>query len=221
MSEDMEEKVTYKKNKAPIIALVAVIALGIIGATFAYFQSTDTFTNQFQTKPYQMQVVETFNSPTDWVPGTTTNKTVVATNKGDVNAAVRVHFIESWVDANNQSLPLQTGGQSAAIINYHSGYATNWTSATESGTTYYYYKRALAKNQSTTALIDSVTFNPNVTISTTDNCVDDNVNHTRTCTTTTTGYGGGKYTLTIVVETAQYDQYRSIWGTNVSIAAAS
>jgi len=211
----MEEK---RRSNAPIIALVAVIALGIIGVTFAYFSSSDTFTNEFQTEPYVMEVVETFNSPTDWVPGTTTAKTVVATNKGDVDAAVRVWMEESWVDASNQSLPLQTGGQNAAIIDFHPNYTSKWTEATESGTKYYYYKTKLTNNQSTETLIDSVTFNPNVTISTTDNCVDDATNHTRTCTTSTTGYGGGKYTLIIHVETVQYDQYQTAWNTNVTIS---
>lgn len=213
----MEEK---RRSNAPIIALVAVIALGVIGVTFAYFTSTDTFTNEFSTKPYQMEVVETFDSPDDWVPGTTTAKTVVATNKGDVDAAVRVWMEESWVDAHNQTLPLQTSGVSAAVINFHPNYTSKWTESTEGSPSkkYYYYKTKLTKNQSTETLIDSVTFNSAVTISATDNCVDDATNHTRTCTTTTTGYGGGKYTLVIHVETVQFDQYQSAWGTSVTIS---
>ena len=110
----MEEN---RKSKAPIIALVAVIALGVIGVTFAYFQSTDTFTNEFSTKPYKMEVVETFESPDNWLPGTTTNKTVVATNKGEVDAAVRVWYTESWVDASNQTLPLATSRNELPSVN--------------------------------------------------------------------------------------------------------
>ena len=216
----MEER---RKNRKPLIALLLVVVLGMVGAAVAYFTSSDTFTNTFQTESYSMEVVETFESPTDWVPGTTTNKSIIATNNGNVDAAVRVHYTESWVDSNNQSLPLvDTNSVRAATINFNSNLATNWTTSVE-GTapnqvTYYYYKTKLAKDDSTTSLIDSVTFNPAVQISTTHNCVDDATNHTRTCTTTTDGYGGGTYTLTFYVETVQYDQYQTAWGTNVVIS---
>jgi len=207
------------KSKKSLVALALVAVVGVIGLTFAYFTSTDTFTNIFSTKPYSVEVVETFESPSNWTPGTTTNKTVIATNKGDVDAAVRVSYTESWVDADNQALPLKdSSNNSAAIINFASNLSEKWTESTESGTKYYYYKTKLAKNASTTSLIESVTFNPNVTISSADDCVTDNTNHTTTCTTTTSGYAGGTYTLTITVETAQFDQYKSIWSTNVNIS---
>lgn len=207
------------KNKKSLVALLLVAVLGVVGVTIAYFTSTDTFANVFGTKPYSMEVVETFESPNDWVPGTTTNKTVVATNKGDVEAAVRVSYTESWVDANGDSLALKDGSNnSAAIINFASDLSTKWTKSTEGGKDYYYYKTKLAKNASTTSLIESVTFNPNVTISTTDNCVTNATAHTKTCTTTTSGYAGGTYTLTITVETVQYDQYKTAWGTSVTIS---
>ena len=67
-------------------------------------------------------------------------------------------------------------------------------------------------------LIKSVTFNPNVTISTDDNCVENATAHTKTCTTTTTGYAGGTYKLTLTVETVQFDQYKTAWGTDVTIS---
>lgn len=210
------------KNKKSLVALTLVAVLGVVGVTIAYFTSTDTFTNVFRTKPYNMEVVETFESPDNWTPGTTTDKTIVATNKGDVEAAVRISYTEEWKDANNQTLPLTDNAtptpNRAAIINFASDLNTKWTQSTEGGTTYYYYKTKLAKNQSTSSLIDSVTFNPAVTIGATDNCVDDATAHTRTCTTTTNGYGGGTYTLTFTVETVQYDQYQTAWGTSVAIS---
>ena len=210
------------KNKKSLVALVFVAILGIVGGTIAYFTSTDTFENVFGTKSYSMEVVETFESPDDWTPGTTTNKTVIATNKGDVDAAVRISYTESWTDANGDPLPLTDNAtptpNRAAIINFASDYTTKWTKSTEGGKDYYYYKTKLAKNASTSSLIQSVTFNPAVTISTTDNCVTNATTHTKTCTTTTDGYAGGTYTLTIKVETVQYDQYQTAWGTSVTIS---
>ncbi len=214
-TEQIQEPQKKKRNKKPFIfGLLMVLAGVAIGGSFAYFTSQDTFTNEFKTKPYVMEVKETFESPSDWTPGTTTNKTIVATNKGDVPAAVRVKLTESWKDANNQSLSLKdSSNNSAAIINFATDSSTKWTKSGE----WYYYKTKLAKNQSTSSLIDSVTFNPAVAISSTDNCVDDTVNHTRTCTTTTGGYAGGTYTLEIKVETVQYDQYQTAWTTDVVI----
>ena len=233
-----QEQTQQKKSKKPILfGLLMLLIGGVIGGTFAYFTSSDTFENEFKTKPYRMEVTETFSSPTDWTPGTTTNKTVIATNKGDVPAAVRVHYVEEWKDSGDNDLPLtQTvAGQPvrAAIINFASTLGTNWTTSTENGTTYYYYKTALAKDQATTSLIDSVQFNPNVPISTSDVCtytLTDNTTTTTkpddmstvkstTCTTSTSGYAGGTYKLTIYVETVQYDQYQAAWGTSVAISA--
>lgn len=206
------------KSKRSLVALALVAVLGVVGVTIAYFTSTDTFENVFGTKPYSMEVVETFESPDDWTPGTTTDKTVVATNKGDVEAAVRVSFTEKWEDASGTTLALKdASNRSAAIINFASDLSTKWTKSTEGGKDYYYYKTKLAKNASTSSLIESVTFNPDVTIETSDNCVTDSIAHTKTCTTTTSGYAGGTYTLTITVETVQYDQYQTAWGTTVTI----
>lgn len=217
------------KSKKSLVALILVAVLGIVGVTIAYFTSTDTFANVFSTKPYSMEVVETFQSPDNWTPGTTTNKTVIATNKGDVEAAVRVSYTESWVDSSNNTLPLKDGSNnSAAIINFASDLNTKWTKEGN----YYYYKTKLAKNASTTSLIDSVTFNPDVTISTSDTCTYTLTDNTTTttkpndmttvkstkCETTTNGYAGGTYTLTITVETVQYDQYQTAWGTSVAIS---
>lgn len=206
------------KSKRSLVALALVAVLGVVGVTIAYFTSTDTFENVFGTKPYSMEVVETFESPDDWTPGTTTDKTVVATNKGDVEAAVRVSFTEKWEAASGTTLALKdASNRSAAIINFASDLSTKWTKSTEGGKDYYYYKTKLAKNASTSSLIESVTFNPDVTIETSDNCVTDSTAHTKTCTTTTSGYAGGTYTLTITVETVQYDQYQTAWGTTVTI----
>ena len=208
-----------KQNKVlPLVALVLVAVLGVVGVTFAYFTSTDTFKNVFCTKQYNMEVVETFESPENWTPGSETKKTVVATNKGEVDAAVRVSYTEEWKDSTGGPLSLtDSTGKRAALINFTDGYQSYWQQSVESGTTYYYYKTKLAQNASTTSLIKSVTFNPDVAIQTTDDCVDDPVAHTKTCTTTASGYAGGTYTLTVKVETVQHDQYTAAWGTEVTI----
>lgn len=224
-----QEQTQEKKNKKPILfGLLMLLVGGIVGGTVAYFTSSDTFTNEFKTKPYRMEVTEVFESPTNWTPGTETNKTVIAKNTGDVDAAVRVKLVESWVDANNQTLPLKDGSNNvAAIINFADDFSTKWTKSGD----WYYYNTKLTKNQSTSSLIKSVTFNPAVAINTNDTCtytlLDDTTTTTKpndmstvksvTCTTTTAGYAGGTYHLDITVETVQYDQYQTAWNTTVTI----
>ena len=208
------------KNKKTLVALVLVAILGIVGVTIAYFTSEDTFTSIFSTKTYQIQTYDIFESPTNWLPGTTTDKQVYISNTGQVTAAARISFTESWKDANNQTLPLKDGNNNpAAVINFVDDYTDNWTKVTENGTDYYYYKLALKAGELSTPLIESVTFNPNVEIATSSNCETDS--GMTTCTTTASGYAGGTYTLTVKIETVQFDQYKTAWGTNVSIAAPS
>ena len=203
------------KNKKPLIYLLLLIgSLCVVGATIAYYTSSDTFSNEFNTSTYEIETQENFESPDNWTPGTTTPKTVIATNKGNTPAAVRIKLTPSWVDANGDSLPLKDNDDNeAAIINFASNLNSKWIY--DNG--YYYYKRALNENDSTTTLIDSVTFNPDFDINNIKDC--ETVNGVTTCTTEFTDYSGGKYTLQVEIETAQFDQYKSIWGTDVNLKA--
>ena len=201
------------KNKKPIIfaALLFVICL-TIGGTIAYYTSSDTFDNTFNSGTYDIETQENFVSPDNWTPGTTTPKTVIATNKGTTPAAVRIKLTPSWVDANGDPLPLKDSNDNeAAIINFTQNYDKKWIY--QDG--YYYYKRALNENQSTTSLLKSVTFNPNFEVDKSQNC--ETVNGTTTCRTTYNDYSGGTYTLQVEIETCQYDQYQEIWNTSINL----
>ena len=203
-----------KKNNKPLIAIIVALVVGLVGGTIAYFTSEATFSNQFKTKPYSTEITETFVSPDNWTPGTTTEKTVIAKNTGDVDVAVRVSYEEEWKDSSNNPLALTTNGVTAAVINYADDLDNNWT---KDGN-YYYYKTKLTKNQSTTSFIQSVTFNENVTLVAEESCQSNADNNVLTCTTQTGGYAGGTYTLTIKVETVQFDAYQEAWNTSVSIS---
>ena len=50
-----------KRKKKALLTLLMVAVLGVVGGTFAYFMSEDTFTNIFSTKLYKMEVKETFS----------------------------------------------------------------------------------------------------------------------------------------------------------------
>ena len=193
-----------KKNYKPVATLLLLIGLClVVGGTIAYYTSSDTFNNEFDTGTYKIETQEAFVSPDNWTPGTTTPKTVIATNKGSTDAAVRIKLTPSWVDANGDPLALaDSHDNEAAIINFSDTLSSHWIY--DDG--YYYYKKALQPNDSSPTLIDSVTFNPEVEFGSTKNC--EAVNGVTTCTTEINDYAGGKYTLQIEVETCQYDKYK-------------
>jgi alternate signal-mediated exported protein len=208
-----ERSETMKQmNKKPLIALVLIAVVGLVGTTFAYFTSSNTFENIFKTKTYQTKVVETFTSPSDWTPGTTTTKTLKITNEGTAPVAVRVKIDESWVDSNNKTLSLtDKNGTTVAVINYMDGLANTWDCTTKTG--YCYLKASLAAGDSLTdTLIKSVTFNKDVDLEVATSCTNNTDGSGKTCTNTTNGYAGGTYTLKLTVETIQYDLRSSVWG---------
>ena len=216
--QNNKDKIIKKDiNKKVIILLIVIVILLMVGGVIAYYSSTDTFDNTFKTSDYGMEVREDFVSPNDWAPGTTTPKTVVATNKGDTPAAVRIKLIPSWEDENGNPISLTDNNDNeAAIINFSDDLDIMWTKDGD----YYYYNLPINKNESTSSLIESVTFNPEVSISSLHDCVTDSTTNSTTCSTETTGYGGGTYKLNIIIETCQYDKYQEVWETEVELDGA-
>lgn len=200
-----------QKNKKPLIALALIAMIGVVGGTFAYFTSSASFENIFKTSPYSTEFEEEFESPTSWTPGTTTDKTVIAKNNGDVDVAVRVSYEEEWTSANGDSLALVQNGNTAAVINFAN--SSDWTLVDG----YYYYNYKLAKDESTSSFIESVTFNKDIVSDTT--CT--TTENKKVCTSTGDGYDGATYKLTINVETVQYDAYASYWNTTATISSSS
>ena len=207
-----------KKNYKPIMFLLLLMFVFIVvGGTIAYYTSNDTFENEFEAGKYKIETQEAFVSPENWTPGTTTPKTFTVTNKGTVDSAVKVCFTQSWVDANNTPLNLKdTHNNLAAVLNFTSNSDKKWLEdCSNDGVTkycFYYYKK-IEPNETTSNLLESVTFNPDVDIDSTRNCTTEN--GVTTCTTTATGYAGAKYTLNVNIETVQYDQYQNVF-TNVT-----
>lgn len=197
-----------RKNKIKFMALAGISALTILGGTLAYFTTSDSIANTFKTAKYEAQVVETFTSPTNWTPGTTTSKTINAKNNGNIPMAVRASYTESWVSENGDELPLKDSNNNVAfIINFNSG----WTKDSDG---YYYYgsKSSLTRLESgntSTSFISGVTFNPNIQAILRKTTSADG--KTITYSSDGNGYDGATYTLTITMETIQYDQASSVW----------
>ena len=64
------------KNKKGIIILGGLSLLGVLGGTLAYFTTTTNIANKFKSGMYQNEIVEKFESPVNWTPGTVTEKKI-------------------------------------------------------------------------------------------------------------------------------------------------
>ena len=71
----------------------------------------------------------------------------------------------------------------------------------------------LAPNETTSSLIDSVTFNPKVTLG--DTCIENETatGKTITCNSSSNDYDNATYKLIITIETVQYNKYNEAWST--------
>lgn len=197
-----------KKNKKKLLIILGISIITILGSAVAYFTTSTDVTNLFKVALYQNQIIEEFESPDNWTPGTTTNKAIGVTNTGSINMAVRVSYTEKWTSANGKNLSLKdSDGNVAAIINFNGG----WTKDSDG---YYYYgsKDNMTKvkpGDTTSSFISGVTFNKNIK-STLKETISNN-GQTITYTSTGDGYDNATYTLIIKIDTIQYDQAKNVW----------
>ena len=94
------------KNKKGIIILGGLSLLGVLGGTLAYFTTTTNIANKFKSGMYQNEIVEKFESPANWTPGTVTEKKISVKNTGNIPMAVRASYTEKWVSASGKELNL-------------------------------------------------------------------------------------------------------------------
>lgn len=207
MKKNKDNKL-QKDNRKKLLVLAGISTLTILGGTLAYFTTSTSIANFFSSAKYETQVVENFTSPDNWTPGTTTIKEINVTNKGTIPMAVRASYVEKWTDANGNDLPLKDSENNVvAIINFNN----DWTKD-EDGYFYYGSKAEMTKlmpDTTSTSFISSVTFNENVKADLKRTASGDG--QTITYTSTGNGYDNAKYTLTIKIDTIQYDQSSNVW----------
>lgn len=220
------------KNKKTIIAVALVCIIGIITGTFAYFSTTDVFHNLFDTEIYKNEITEVFESPQNWRPGDTTPKTVSVTNTGNVDMAVRISLYDEWRGPNNEFSwneyrdPDTRIDKPIAEINFSSDNMDSWYYVEGYGNDpdVYYYKYKLAKSETTSPLIESVTFSPDFVIEndsnnsgTKETCTYDESEHKKTCVVTPSEFSDWTYKLTIKIETTDFDLYKDAWNTTMTL----
>lgn len=209
MKVQNEKKLKTEKNKkGKLLLLLALGGFMILGSTLAYFTTSDIFTNIFKTATYQPQIIETFESPSDWTPGTTTPKAVIVRNNGSIDMAVRASYEEKWINANGEEIALTDSDNNvASIINFNDDWEKN-----EDGYYYFGKKSNLTKlkpAETSSSFISGVTFNENIKA----NLVRTEEADRETITYQSSGdsYDGANYILTIKIDTIQFDQALSVW----------
>ena len=94
----MNEKISCREKKVPLIALTMLLAVALVGGILAYWNQTSVIENPFDTGRYGSTVKEDF-SPADgnnWQPGVDVNKDVYAVNTGETDLIVRARLDEKW-----------------------------------------------------------------------------------------------------------------------------
>lgn len=189
-------------KKKVFIVCGALLAIALIGGTIAFFNDQISFENKFKVADGKVEYSETFDSPDNWKSCDTTPKTFTITNKSTFPVKARVKLEEYWklpnsTDASHTTeLSLKRNGENVAIINF----ASNWSDKWEKQGDWYVYKDVLQNSgDSTTPLIESVTFNCNQNFAGSVEYSDDH----KTGTTTASEYERAKYHLFLTGQTIQ------------------
>jgi len=144
----------FKKiKKKPLFFLLLLLALGIVGTTFAYYYTEIAIPNQFRAMTYNVTIEEKFNNT--W--GT---KKVSFVNNEETNTPVvlRINYNEFWrKEVNGVKLSLDNNVNGTNVV------TKNWTTAftndfIDGGDGWYYYKKTLAAEASVQVL-DSIALN--------------------------------------------------------------
>lgn len=160
------------RRKTKVWLATGLLALTVVGCTWAYFTSTSHIDNRLSTKAYGNTITEKFTPRDDWQPGQEVEKVFAVKNTGDSTLVVRVKMDESW--ARSGSTPFKTLSSTTAkngIFNVSQGNETDGlvdADATvvdkEIDTTdwvfhdgYWYYKTLLTTGGTTSALLNSIT----------------------------------------------------------------
>ncbi len=201
----MNKKLKNKKNIFVIGAIGVAFLIGISG-TYAYFSDFFTINNEFTVNStYGVDLIEKFESPTNWTPGQEVTKEVSVKNNGNINAVVRLSINEQWLSGTEELSLVNDNNEKFAIINFPN--LNSWIKIGD----YYYYNKVLKPNDETNLFIDKVTLNENVgdefecSPTTTNGVMISNCR-------STSAYANAKYILGINMESVQVEGMEETWG---------
>jgi len=163
---------THKKRL--LLPIFGVIALSLVGITFAFNRDFSIFNNLFNLGSDEGIFTESFESPDGWTPCAETPKTATATNPNSTPRYVRMKIDDYWRTKDSQTseddhttsdLPKSWTDDQSKIHNYADINFQNKEDWAHGDDDWYYYRNALGANETTSSLLKSVTFNCEVNLS--------------------------------------------------------
>ena len=135
------------KNKKIVIFILAIAFMGIIGTTYAYYQSNVVLPNRFQTMTYNVTVEENFNNT--WGTKEVTFKNNEETN---IPVVLRINYNEQWskdFDGAVSLLSNKISGTDVVTKNWTTDFTDNFVLKNDG---WYYYKKVLGPQESVKVL---------------------------------------------------------------------
>lgn len=141
-AEKTAEKPGMRRRSLALLAVVVVLAMGLVGGTVAFLvANTGAVRNAFTPASVTAQINETFDGAT--------KSNVTVTNTGNTEAYIRAAIVYNWVDANGGVY----AGTPQAGTDYTLDLGSDWTPGNDG---YYYYRYPVAANGTTGNLINSL-----------------------------------------------------------------
>lgn len=151
---------------------MGLLALAIVGCTWAYYSNSSSIDNQLSTKAYGSTITETFTPRDDWQPGQKVDKVFAVKNTGGSDLVVRVKMDESWTRGSSTPFKaLLSTADKETIFNVSQDDETDGLVAKDATVVtkeldntnwvfhdgYWYYKTLLTAGGTTSALLNSIT----------------------------------------------------------------
>lgn len=159
------------RRKTKVWLATGLLALTVVGCTWAYFTSTSHIDNRLSTKEYGNTITEKFTPRDDWQPGQKVEKVFAVKNTGDSTLVVRVKMEESWARGSKNLKTLSSVTDKAKIFTPNQPSAVDGLVANDDTVVakelntanwvfhdgYWYYKSLLTAGNETPALLNSIT----------------------------------------------------------------
>lgn len=148
---------TGKRSKTKALKPVLILALAVacisIGCVWAYWNGTLSHKNELVADSMNASIEETFTQGTP--PTGEVSKKVKFKNDSSAAAFLRIAYSECWTSGSGTDaviLSNKVNGTDVATKNF------DWTDWQNGGDGWYYYKKVLPPGESSSQLLDKVTF---------------------------------------------------------------
>ncbi|MGL5244069.1 MAG: TasA family protein [Sarcina sp.] len=136
-----EEQKEANRRKVPIILfLIFIVALSLVGGTYAWFVNAQKKINNFTLGEVKHEIFYNFKelgAAEDFLPGEQINKDIWIHNAGKSDALLRVKVTPIWKEKDGSGTEVKNDD---VILNFVSDLDTNWQKGMDG---YYYYKKIL------------------------------------------------------------------------------